>query len=289
MFMPSFTSALLGAGEVATDPAMVSSGEATLFFIMAPLIVLAALGLIFAKNAVHVALCMAFIMIGLAMFYAVQGAQFLFATQIVVYTGAIMMLFLFVLMLVGVDKDETLKETIAGNRLWSIVAAVGIGVVLVATIIGFLDGRFFGFETLVPIEPRGVEEANKDGNPQGVAALVFSPYVIALELVGTMLVSTAVGAIMLTHREKFTPSKTQRILSSERVKAGKFVAGLPAPGVFARHNSVDTPALLPDGTPAQASVSRVLRARGQVNSAEGLEEPMESKARQLHLDQGKDA
>ena len=95
------------------------------FWILAPIMVICALGLLFARKAVHCALLLAVVMISLAVLYAVQDAPFLFAVQIIVYTGAILMLFLFVLMLVGVDSSDSVVETIRGQRL----LAAGLGLV----------------------------------------------------------------------------------------------------------------------------------------------------------------
>ena len=89
------------------------------FWILAPIMVICALGLLFARKAVHCALLLAVVMISLAVLYAVQDAPFLFAVQIIVYTGAILMLFLFVLMLVGVDASDSVVETIRGQRLFA--------------------------------------------------------------------------------------------------------------------------------------------------------------------------
>src|SRR5829696_2600008 len=94
---------------------------------LAPVMVLGALGMILARKPVHSALC-------LAVQYAAQGAPFLFAVQIIVYTGAILMLFLFVLMLVGVDAADSLVETIKGQRPLAGLAAVGFGALLVLAI-----------------------------------------------------------------------------------------------------------------------------------------------------------
>src|SRR4051794_29725579 len=101
------------------------------FWILAPLMVAAALGILFSRKAVHAALLLAVVMIGLAILYAVQDAPFLFAVQIIVYTGAILMLFLFVLMLVGVDASDSIVETIKGQRLMAIVVGLVFGAVLV--------------------------------------------------------------------------------------------------------------------------------------------------------------
>jgi NADH-quinone oxidoreductase subunit J len=268
---------LLAQAPAAPD-ATLGGGETVLFVILAPLMVLAALGLLFVKKAVHAAVLVAFVMICLAVMYAAQDAQFLFAAQIVVYTGAVMMLFLFVLMLVGVDSADTMVETIKGQRWIGLLAGLGIFVLVGGAVTGFtlsvLDVTLrLPFTDASPLEfppPQGLETANADGNPVGVARLIFGRYVFTFEVVGTLLIIAAVGAILMTHRERLTPRPSQRTLSERRVRDGGQVPPLPAPGVFARHNAVDTPALLPDGSPSELSVSRVLRVRGQNQSHEGL-------------------
>ncbi len=266
-----------GPVEPVADPTL-GGGETILFMVLAPLMVLAALGLLFVKKAVHAAIMVAFVMICLAVMYAAQGAQFLFAAQIVVYTGAVMMLFLFVLMLVGVDSSDSLVETIKGQRWIGALAGLGLFVLVGGAVTGFtlqvLDVTLrLPFTDADPFPfpaPAGLDVANADGNPVGVARLIFGRYVFTFELVGTLLIIAAVGAILMTHRERLTPRPTQRSLSQARVAAGTQVPPLPAPGVFARHNAVDTPALLPDGTPSELSVSRVLQSRGQNQSADAL-------------------
>ena len=104
------------------------------FWILAPVMVLAALGLLFVRKAVHAAMLLAVVMISLAVLYAVLEAPFLFAVQIIVYTGAILMLFLFVLMLVGVDASDSVVETIKGQRLLASVGGLLLGVVLVVAL-----------------------------------------------------------------------------------------------------------------------------------------------------------
>jgi NADH-quinone oxidoreductase subunit J len=236
---------------------MTSGGEAVLFWVLAPISVLGALGLIFVKKAVHVALGMALVMINLGVFYIAQGADFLGIVQIFVYTGAVMMLFLFVLMLVGVDSSDSLVETIKGQKVAGILLALGLGGVLVAAT---------GSVTFP--SPVGLAQANAGGNITGVANLIFGPYVWTFEVTSALLITAALGAMVLAHRERLTPRPTQRQWSERRIREGRNIAGLPAPGVYARHNAVDTPALLPDGTPSKASVSRVLTAREQVTSPE---------------------
>ena len=96
------------------------------FWILAPIMVVAALGILFVRKAVHAALLLAVVMISLAFLYAVLDAPFLFAVQIIVYTGAILMLFLFVMMLIGVDASDSSVETIRGQRVMAVVLGAGL-------------------------------------------------------------------------------------------------------------------------------------------------------------------
>ena len=235
----------------------------TAFWILAPVMVVAALGLLFVRKAVHAALLLAVVMISLAFLYAVLEAPFLFATQIIVYTGAILMLFLFVLMLVGVDASDSVVETIGGHRFLAAVAGLLFGGTLVIAV------AQVGFSS-----PVGLAAANEGGNIQRIADLLFSRYVIGFEATAALLITAALGAMVLAHRERLTPKDTQKDLAARRMReyadTGRHPGPLPAPGVFARHNAIDTPALLPDGSVSDLSVSRVLAARGTMRSAPDL-------------------
>ncbi|MEU5394759.1 NADH-quinone oxidoreductase subunit J [Streptomyces tibetensis] len=230
-----------------------STGEAFQFWILGTVAVLGALGTILMKRAVHSALCLAGTMIILAVFYLANGAYFLGVVQIIVYTGAIMMLFLFVVMLVGVTAADSLKETIRGQRWLALLCGLGFGVLLIGGI---------GNASLT--EFNGIGQANAGGNVEGLAALLFTKYVFAFEITGALLITAAVGAMVLTHRERTERAKTQRELAVERVRSGNQLPPLPAPGVYARHNAVDIAGLLPDGTPSDLTVSKTLRERGQI-------------------------
>jgi NADH-quinone oxidoreductase subunit J len=232
-----------------------STGEAVAFWILGPLAVLAALAMVFVRRAVHSALFLAWVMLTLAIFYIIQDAPFLGVVQIIVYTGAIMMLFLFVLMIVGVDSSDSLIETIRGQRFAAVVAGLGFGILIIA-VIG--NASISGMS--------GLATANQNGNVQGLAALMFNKYVWAFEVTSALLITAAVGGMVLAHRERLERKRTQRELVEERLKSGGLVTPLPPSGVYARHNAVDTPALLPDGMPAELSVSRVLQARGDVRT-----------------------
>ncbi|MEU9666736.1 NADH-quinone oxidoreductase subunit J [Streptomyces bobili] len=230
-----------------------STGEAFQFWVLGTVAVIGALCTVFMKRAVHSALCLAGTMIVLAVFYLANGAYFLGVVQIVVYTGAIMMLFLFVVMLVGVTAADSLTETIKGQRWLALVCGLGFGILLVAGI-GNASLTEFG----------GLTEANAGGNVEGLAALIFTKYVFAFEITGALLITAAVGAMVLTHRERTERAMTQREMSEQRVREGVHLPPLPAPGVYARHNAVDIAGLLPDGTPSELTVSKTLRERGQI-------------------------
>ncbi|MGK8488229.1 NADH-quinone oxidoreductase subunit J [Nocardia asiatica] len=230
-----------------------STGETVQFWILAPLAVLGALGMVFAPKAVHSALCLAATMIALAAFYIAEDALFLGVVQIVVYTGAVMMLFLFVLMLVGVDSAESLKETIRGQRLAAAAVGVGFGLLLSGGIahgiresgIAFPASGFAGRDVIAEL-----------------AELIFLRYVWAFELTGALLITATIGAMVLAHREQFGPRADQRELSRRRFREqGHRATPLPTPGVYARHNAVDVPARLPDGSFEELSVSTILRHR----------------------------
>jgi NADH-quinone oxidoreductase subunit J len=235
---------------------LVTGGQVA-FWMLAPIMVLAAIAMILVRKAVHSALLLATVMVCLAIQYAALDAPFLFAVQIIVYTGAILMLFLFVLMLVGVDASDSLVETIRGQRLLAGVAFLGFAVLLIAAIGSTVYG-----------DPVGLGAAQPDGNPKSIAELLFGRYVFAFEVTSALLITAALGAMMLAHRERLVRKKTQRDMAAERIRKyverGVHPGPLPTPGVLARHNAVDTPALLPDGTIAPTSVSRVLQARGTV-------------------------
>jgi NADH-quinone oxidoreductase subunit J len=228
-----------------------STGEAVTFWVLGALALIGALGVVLAVNAVYSAMFLAMTMIILAVFYMIQDAMFLGVVQVVVYTGAVMMLFLFVLMLIGVDSAESLKETLHGQRFAAVLTGVGFGVLLIAAIGNVALGGFTGLST-----------ANANGNVEGLAALIFSRYLWAFELTSALLITAAVGAMVLAHRERFERRKTQRELSEERFRTGAHATPLPNPGVYARQNAVDVAARLPDGSYSQLSVSRILRRRG---------------------------
>ena len=226
------------------------SGEAVTFWLLAPVALLGALGVVFSKKAVHSALALATTMLSLAVLYLAQDAPFLGVVQVVVYTGAVMMLFLFVLMLVGVDSSDSLVETLRGQR----IAAAA---------------RRHRLRRAARPEPRRRDrhqrgpraEANADGNVQALANLHVQRYVFAFEVTSALLITAAVGAMVLAHRERHEPRRPSATCPRQRFRGGEHPAPLPGPGVYARHNAVDTPALLPDGSRRGLGVQGAHRAR----------------------------
>ncbi|MFC7449933.1 NADH-quinone oxidoreductase subunit J [Rhodococcus daqingensis] len=248
------------AAQFAAEPLeRTSTGEAVQFWILAVVAVIGALGVVCATKAVYSAIFLALTMIVLAVFYIAQDALFLGVVQVVVYTGAVMMLFLFVLMLIGVDSSDSLVETLRGQRVAAIAAGLGFGVLLIAAI---------GNATVVWGGVAADRSERPVGDVEALAELIFIRYVWAFELTGALLITATIGAMVLAHRERFGPRADQRELSRERVRRwsegvtdGSRVTPLPSPGVYARSNAVDMPALLPDGSFDPSSVSRVLRQR----------------------------
>lgn len=226
------------------------------FWVCAIVAVLGALGMVFSKKAVHSALFVAMTMISLAVLYAALEAPFLSMVQVIVYTGAVMMLFLFVLMVVGVDSSDSLQETLSAHRIPAILGGLALAVLLASQL-----GNF-------TLQNVGLSEANSIGNLQGLAKLIFGDYLFAFELTSALLITAALGAMILAHREHHTPRPSQRDLSIARFKSGRHPGSLPPPGVYARHNAVDTPALLPDGTLSELSVPKPLAARGALKGKE---------------------
>jgi len=216
-----------------------SGGEALTFWIIAPIAVLGALGMVVAKNAVHGALLLVANLFCVAVCYLLNDAPFLGFVQIVVYTGAIMVLFLFVLMLIGVDSTESLVETLRGQRLAATVLGLGFAGLLVFPLGKVIKGQ----------PATGVADVNKagGGNIHAIARLLFTEYVFAFEAVSALLVIAAVGAMILGHRER-AEKPSQKETLRRRVASGAVLTPMPGPGVYASVDSADQRPVLPGET-----------------------------------------
>jgi NADH-quinone oxidoreductase subunit J len=239
------TVTLAAAGDMST-------GESVAFWVLAPIALGGAIGMVLAKNAVHSALFLVMTMFSLGVFYVLQGGPFIGMAQIIVYTGAIMILFLFVLMLVGRDSSDSIVETLRGQRIAALVLGVGFAGLVTAGLWRALRG----------ITSTGLDEANAGGNVPAVAKLLFTNYVFAFEVASALLITAAVGAMVLAHIERQKGERrSQRQRSRTRFAPGNYPAPKPGPGVFATSHSVATPALLPDGRSAVESVPRPIEPR----------------------------
>ncbi len=261
-------SALLASGQLMHG--QVPLGEAIAFWILGPLSIAGAIGMVLLRNAIHSALSLVATMMSLGMFYLIEQGPFLGFVQIIVYTGAIMILFLFVLMLVGRDSSDSLIETLRGQR-WA-AALFGIGfAVLVAVSVG---------RALTGSKPVNLDAPNANGNNvQSIAQLLFTRYLFAFELTSALLIVAAVAAMVLAHIERDTPRPTQKQMARERIRSGR-PQPLPGPGVLSSGNSIGTPALLPDGSLSQESIMAGTTSGRQVPS------PLERERERRELEGG---
>ena len=220
-------------------------GEAAVFWVLGPIALAGALGMVLSRNAVHSALWLVNTMLAFGVFYVIQEAPFLGAVQIIVYTGAIMILFLFVLMLVGRDSSDSVVETLRGQRVAAIVLGIGFA--------GLVGAGIARATEDLPTDGLGNEGGA--GNIPAIAELLFTKYLLAFEVTSALLITAAVGAMVLAHIEREPGSRqSQKELSRARFLTER-PQTLPGPGVFARANSVAVPAILPDGRASEASLA----------------------------------
>ena len=170
-----------------------------LFFLFAAAALAGALGVVLSRNPVHSALWLVLTLISVAVFFLLQSAQLVAAVQVIVYAGAIVVLVLFVIMLLGVDREESLQDRIPYQR----PAAIALGAILIAELI-FLGGHEWatGQKTAsgVPIEGEGF-----GGNVERVARVLFTDFLWAFEITAVLLVIAVVGAVVLARRSGQRP------------------------------------------------------------------------------------
>ena len=255
-------STLLMTGASAAVPTAVTQdghlglGEAIVFGVVALVTVACGIGVLTAKRAVNAAINMIGIMISLAVLYIVNESPFMGITQVVVYTGAVMTLVLFVIMLVGVGGDEPVGA--AGSVMrWPVLILLGLGLagVLTAAV----------WRTVFPT-PAGLGDGAKAA-PDLLAVTLYNDHVVTMELTAILLIVAAVGALTLTHRQRIRARLGQRRMAANKMQAyaskGVHPGQKPMPGVYASTNSAAAPALDAEGEAVEESVPRVLRARGQ--------------------------
>jgi NADH-quinone oxidoreductase subunit J len=160
------------------------------FWVFAPISVGSAVMMLFQRNAVHAALWLIVNFATLAVFYLTLGASFLFAVQIIVYAGAIMVLFLFVIMLLGVDRHESLVERIRGQRAIAITLGTGVALELIVAIRAGI-----GFAAKAPANFDAV--ANRGGNAAALSRVLFRQYFFPFEVTSILLIIAAVAVMVL--------------------------------------------------------------------------------------------
>lgn len=238
----------------------ISTGEALLFGVIAVvMIALAVFGLLITRRAVYSAICVIADMVCLAFLYTMLEAPFMGVVQVAVYTGAILMMFLFVLMMIGVDAADSTHEILRGPRIFAVLGGLGFVVIGVGTVLAAREP-----------EAAGLKQANADTNPGAIARAIVGNHVLAMELTGTLLIVAALGAMTLTHRERTRRKLDQAALQEAKMRAfaerGRHIGQKPPTGVYAESNSAADPALTVGGEIEEASVSRVLRIRGQART-----------------------
>ena len=181
--------------------------ETAVFIVCAILAVGGAFGVILAKNPVHSALMLMATLFAIAVLFIAQDAHFLAAVQVIVYTGAIVILFLFVVMLLGVDRAESLKvEPIGGQRPLAVGAAVSTAVLAILVVVAAAD------ESIKP-EPgelAGIDAADTSTSLTNLGRVIFTDYVFAFEIIAVLLTIGVVGAVALTRRQNTSSQETNK-------------------------------------------------------------------------------
>lgn len=170
--------------------------EMVVFLAAATIVLTGALGVIFAKNPVHSALMLVMTLFGIAVLFVAQKAHFLAAVQVIVYAGAIVVLFLFVIMLLGVDKVESWETGPLANQRYATGAIVVIALAMVALLASrAVDVSGGALSVVAPLD-------GGDPNVVTLGKALFTDYVFAFELTGALLVVAVIGAVVLARRPK---------------------------------------------------------------------------------------
>ena len=259
-----------------------TTGEAVAFWILGPVSLAGGLGMVFSRNAVHSALWLVLTMLSLGALYMVQQAPFLGFTQIIVYTGAIMMLFVFVLMMVGRDASDSLVEALRGQRL----AAALLGIGFAGLTLSAVGNVLLSVDTAGPALPA---DPATGGNVGALGMLIFQRYLLPFELTSALIITAALGALVYTYAGRARQSAgSQRERVVDRLRGPLENHGSRSgPGVFATADSVATPALLPDGSVAPRSLSSIIEATARERldrAVDAVAHPVEPDAHALRGD-----
>ena len=168
--------------------------ETAVFIVCAAIVLAGALGVVLARNPVHAALSLVGTLFGMAVLFLNLEAHFLAAVQIIVYAGAIVVLFLFVIMLLGVDRLEDLSvEPITGQRVLAAIVGLGTFGLAVAFLVSSDIGAFHTKELTL-------EVSGQYSNLRQIADALFTDYVYAFEATAALLTISVVGAVVMSRR-----------------------------------------------------------------------------------------
>ena len=187
--------------------------DVLVFWVFAPLSIASAVGMLVVRNAVHAALFLVVNFFCLSVFYLLLDAPFLFAVQIIVYAGAIMVLFLFVIMLLGVDRGERVRDRLVAQRGLALILAVAFVVELAVALRAGI-----GFQALAPA---GFDAVNEPGNAEAIAKVLFKDYFFPFEVTSILLIIAAIAAMVLAQRKA-------RVITQAEIDAGARAADGPA-------------------------------------------------------------
>ncbi|MEX0833691.1 MAG: NADH-quinone oxidoreductase subunit J [Actinomycetota bacterium] len=178
------------------------AADLIVFWVFAPISVASAIAVLIQRNAVHAALFLIVNFFTIAVFFLLLGSPFLFVVQIVVYAGAIMVLFLFVIMLLGVDQRESLVENLKGQRWLAVALAAGVTAEI-----------FFAVRLGVGLSeraPAGFDRVNEGGNPAALGRVLFRDYFFPFEVTSILLIVAAIAAMVLTRRRVAAANEGRR-------------------------------------------------------------------------------
>jgi NADH-quinone oxidoreductase subunit J len=179
-----------------------------LFFLFGGLTLAGALGVVLSRNPVHSALFLVLTLLSVAVLFLLQDAQLVAAVQVIVYAGAIVVLFLFVIMLLGVDRSDSLRERLPAQR--PLAALLAVGFVLEVT---FAVRAGIGLGTKAP---GGFDLVNSPGNVQALAKVLFRDYLFPFEVTSVLLLIAAISAMVLAQRK--ARAVTQAEIEASRPK-----------------------------------------------------------------------
>ena len=188
--------------------------ETFVFILGAAICLTGAFGVIMFRNPVHSALMLVMTLFGVAVLFVAQEAHFLAAVQVIVYAGAIVVLFLFVIMLLGVEATDDLDtEPLAGQRPLAAIAGVGlIGMAIIAAIITHRDS-----DVVVTGTPSAVGSLGRAGsdNVRVLGQALFTDYLYAFEITSVLLVIAVVAAVALARRPEGADLDADLVAASE--------------------------------------------------------------------------